>query len=294
MANCRVCSVLEFFNLTLTFEELREGVRNLNGCKAGSLLLHGVSHFVSPDEISVLRFFVDYALYAEAFRRDKGERIFVEFSTTRGECSNFFFFFFFSWPGGESDCKSLSFRVLIPVMSTESPSIWPGIRPRRDVSLNSSSETCLQLAKPWLDKCRTSHMECGHSSKDPLLPTCVINVGSSSTDICLYLTKGETGKYVALSHCWGSQSTLALTTTKDTIEDLTSSIKFDEWSKTFAQVTEVARSLGIQYLWIYSLCIVQDSSEDWSKESQKMGPIYQNAMIILSSDGGRYVRRAIT
>ena len=189
MANCRVCNFLDFFNLDLTSEELREGVRN--GCKACSLLLHGVSHFVSPDEISVLGNFVDYALYAEAFRRDKGERIFVEFSTIRGECSFF--------GGGGSDCKPLSFRVLIQVMSTELPSIWPRIGTGRDVSPNSSSETCLQLAKSWLDKCRTSHVECGHSSKDPLLPTCVINVGNSSTDIRLYLTKGETGKYATQS-----------------------------------------------------------------------------------------------
>ena len=89
------------------------------------------------------------------------------------------------------------------------------------------------------------------------------------------------------SHCWRSQSALASTTTKDTIGDRTSSIKFDEWLKTFAQATEVTKSLGIQYLWINSLCIVQDSSEDWSKESLKMGQIYQNATITLAADAAQ-------
>ena len=35
--------------------------------------------------------------------------------------------------------------------------------------------------------------------------------------------------------------------------------------------------LGIQYLWIDSLCIIQNSKEDWEAESAKMGSVYRNA-----------------
>lgn len=92
---------------------------------------------------------------------------------------------------------------------------------------------------------------------------------------------------MTLSHCWGSQSSHTLTTTKDTIEDRIRSIEFDAGSKTFVQAAEVTRTLGIQYLWIDSLCIIQDSEEDWSRESQKMGDIYHNATVTLSADAAQ-------
>lgn len=50
-----------------------------------------------------------------------------------------------------------------------------------------------------------------------------------------------------------------------------------------------ARKLGISYIWIDSLCIIQDSKEDWLQQSGKMAAIYENATITLAatvSDGG--------
>jgi hypothetical protein len=82
MANCRHCNDLDVYNLKLGFENLRKAVQN--GCSACSMLLQGTTHFVSPDDISELRIFVDYALYVEIIKREKGGRCFLEFSTSQG------------------------------------------------------------------------------------------------------------------------------------------------------------------------------------------------------------------
>ena len=64
---------------------------------------------------------------------------------------------------------------------------------------------------------------------------------------------------------------------------------------TFQHAIQVVRSLGFRYLWIDSLCIVQDSVQDWSSESIKMAQIYENAAITLAavdtddSDSGLFV-----
>jgi hypothetical protein len=50
-----------------------------------------------------------------------------------------------------------------------------------------------------------------------------------------------------------------------------------ELSKTFSDAIDVARSLGKQYIWIDSLYIVQDSTEDWQREARLMERIYENA-----------------
>lgn len=76
----------------------------------------------------------------------------------------------------------------------------------------------------------------------------------------LYISKGEKGSYVALSHCWGGHT--PVTTTKDTLKDHQKTLKFNSNSKTFADAAEVTRSLGLQYLWygIHIIGIMQ--SED--------------------------------
>jgi hypothetical protein len=49
-----------------------------------------------------------------------------------------------------------------------------------------------------------------------------------------------------------------------------------DFPPTIRDAVIVTRRLGVQYLWIVSLCIVQDDLDDWSAESTKMGDVYEN------------------
>lgn len=77
MANCRHCNDLDVYNLKLGFENLRKGVQN--GCSACSMLLQGITHFVSPDDISELRIFVDYASMLRLLSAKKKGDVFLSF-----------------------------------------------------------------------------------------------------------------------------------------------------------------------------------------------------------------------
>ncbi|KAG4433188.1 hypothetical protein IFR05_011323 [Cadophora sp. M221] len=46
---------------------------------------------------------------------------------------------------------------------------------------------------------------------------------------------------------------------------------------------EVAKRLGLRYLWIDSVCIIQDDEEDWERESSKMADVYQNSYITIAA-----------
>ncbi|KAN0077636.1 Heterokaryon incompatibility protein (HET) domain containing protein [Elaphomyces granulatus] len=111
----------------------------------------------------------------------------------------------------------------------------------------------------------------GESREETELPTRVLAVGSPK-DLRLHCSKkDEKGKYIALSHCWGAnQGQLPLRTTKDKLKDYKQHIEFSELPQTFQDAVTVAREIGIEYLWIDSLCIIQDDSGDWKEESQKM------------------------
>ena len=142
----------------------------------------------------------------------------------------------------------------------------------------------MALAKEWLTSCLEKHPICRPPAVTPL-PTRVIDVGDLDIEARLYVTKGESAQYAALSHCWGSR--IPVSTTAVTLEDRLKSIKFDASSKTFAEAVHVTRRLGIRYLWIDSLCIIQKSEDDWATEAGRMSDVFRNATVMLSADAAR-------
>jgi hypothetical protein len=88
--------------------------------------------------------------------------------------------------------------------------------------------------------------------------------------------------YCALSHCWGGASDI-LILKKSNIEELMVKIDSAALAKSFQDAITIAHALGIEYLWIDCLCIIQDSKEDWFRESMRMGHIYEGATCTIMS-----------
>ena len=55
---------------------------------------------------------------------------------------------------------------------------------------------------------------------------------------------------------------------------------------TFQHAIAITRNLGYQYLWIDSLCIIQDSKEDWKAESLDMKRVYQMSALTIGAARG--------
>ncbi|CZR68235.1 uncharacterized protein PAC_18134 [Phialocephala subalpina] len=142
----------------------------------------------------------------------------------------------------------------------------------------------------WLEKC-IQVCEKRHSCAQPglsPLPKRVLDVGQGSVGprkirrLRLHESEGELGSYIALSHCWGFSP--MVTSTKATIHHRRNSIQWEELSKTFQDAVTITRRLGIPYLWIDSLCIIQDDLEDWKEQSSKMLDIYNGAYLTIAAD----------
>lgn len=119
---------------------------------------------------------------------------------------------------------------------------------------NSHSDECLTLAKTWLDDCLHEHSQC-MSHIIPILPRRVIDVKSGGLRLSVP-RDGTRGHWIALGHCWGTGNPFKTTLNK--IESYERGIEWEELPKTFKDAVLVTRALGIQYLWIDSLCIIQD------------------------------------
>jgi hypothetical protein len=91
--------------------------------------------------------------------------------------------------------------------------------------------------------------------------------------------------YLTLSHCWGTKVPKRLL--KENISTMMAQIPFSELSKTFQDAVTFTRNIGHRYIWIDSLCIVQDDVEDWQVESVQMGKVYTMSICNLSATAAK-------
>jgi hypothetical protein len=123
------------------------------------------------------------------------------------------------------------------------------------------------------------------SSRDvPYLPRRVLDVKEQGHN-AIYLRDSSEhpprARYICLSHRWAQS--VPLTTTVETLECRKQSIPLGSLSQTLRDAVSLCRAFGIKYLWIDSLCILQNSTSDWEIESAKMGVYYQNSWLTLAA-----------
>ncbi|KAH7076693.1 heterokaryon incompatibility protein-domain-containing protein [Paraphoma chrysanthemicola] len=144
---------------------------------------------------------------------------------------------------------------------------------------NTGSDSALGFVTAKFKECREHHVQCRRASPDQhFVPKRVIDVSQSQHDwvrVCEREDIQGDLSYATLSHCWGSVQPLKLTT--ETVRQFQQGISIKQLSRTFQHAIEVTRSLSLRFLWIDSLCIVQDNISDWAAEARCMRQIYGNA-----------------
>lgn len=119
----------------------------------------------------------------------------------------------------------------------------------------------------------------------------MVQEGTKTTDppfVRLIQSRDQIGRYCALSHCWGSNIQMRpLRTTHDNLDQHLKGIPFDDLAKTFQDAIMLSIGIGIKYVWIDSLCIVQDDRDDWHQEATDMGRIYRDAALVIAASGAR-------
>lgn len=143
--------------------------------------------------------------------------------------------------------------------------------------------------KTWIQDCRNNHFACCPLANDavPARPTRLVYVGNRRLGELprLVFTHDlpEDVRYAALSYCWGPPSSMRLITTADTLKSRVRGIPWDEVPQTFCDAFLVARMLGLEYIWVDALCIIQQDAQDWQIEAAKMGDIYRRAQITFAA-----------
>jgi hypothetical protein len=140
----------------------------------------------------------------------------------------------------------------------------------------------------WVSDCIAEHtVHCKTSDLENRLPARVIQVFEPEDHERvlaprLVLTAEKKGTYAILSHCWGPDSSKTTRTLLENADDHYKQLDIEKISANFRDAIKIAHGMKIPYLWIDSLCIIQNSRKDWETESSKMAQYYQNAKVTIS------------
>jgi hypothetical protein len=137
----------------------------------------------------------------------------------------------------------------------------------------------------WLNDCISTHVDCPKPLNGPL-PTRVIDVGPPDGSQSPFLSIPSTSKrsldspldarYLALSYCWGVITETGKShflTTAVNLMERRRGFSMDQLPQTIRDAIDITRRLGIRYLWVDALCILQgddlEAHADWQRESSK-------------------------
>lgn len=160
--------------------------------------------------------------------------------------------------------------------------------------LESSESDTLSRLTGWFNECASGHQQCrwhnetgSTEATKPELPTRILDIRCDQGKALVRLIEphGLRADYAALSHRWGPPAKQPLRTTKALLNQHRAGIQLSQLPKTFQDAVSIARAVNLQYIWIDSLCIIQDDLDDWNKEAPRMGQIYSDAEIVIAASG---------
>ncbi|KAK0508141.1 hypothetical protein JMJ35_009225 [Cladonia borealis] len=170
----------------------------------------------------------------------------------------------------------------------------------RRATPNTGSHENMEMIKAWIKHCNDEHPHCKISVQETArLPTRLLQIEKSGKSfkvkLCLSSALSPSTSYATLSHAWGSGSPMKLI--NKNVLRCQQDIPMASLPQTFADAVQLTNTLGLSYLWIDSLCIIQDSTLDWEVESTTMCNVYSGSTInIVASasvdcDGGLFRQR---
>lgn len=150
---------------------------------------------------------------------------------------------------------------------TDPHSLRPTTRAPLRISFQSRLESTTMVRH--LDHCTIYHECSAHFTSQ--LPHRIIDLGPINAGPRPWIriketAPGELGRYAAVSHCWGDSSNV-LKLTSESLPHFANGLPWDHLSPLYQDVISISMQLHIRYIWIDSLCIVQDDLTDRHREA---------------------------
>lgn len=151
-------------------------------------------------------------------------------------------------------------------------------------SASNASKENWEIATVWLERCVSEHEQCSDiQSSISRPPTRLIDVGCGRHASLRLVYPESKVSWIAVSHCWGKNHDQIKKLTKNTLNEMRCGFSEQELPQLFRDCITVTRRLGLRYIWLDSLCIIQDCSEDWSFEAGRMADVYRGSYCTIAA-----------
>jgi len=150
-------------------------------------------------------------------------------------------------------------------------------RPRAQTTTKS-----IDIAREWVQECWSSHEIC-KSRKSVYVPNRLVSTAPGRHHIRTKDDFQANPDYATLSHCWGS--TTFLTLLRENLELFRRQIPADALSQTIQDAMATAYHVGLAWIWVDTLCILQNDEQDWQREAAAMASVYGSSSLNLSAAG---------
>ncbi|KAK1671304.1 hypothetical protein BDP55DRAFT_635951 [Colletotrichum godetiae] len=161
---------------------------------------------------------------------------------------------------------------------------------------HTGSQDAFKKIFTWFDDCVAHHPDCGSGLSIHPMPTRLIDISDRDN---MLLVEGVTKRshYIALSHRWIEASKMPRCVSSN-IGSLKTNVPWSFLTRNFQDTIVFIKDFAswyakghpheepIRYVWIDSLCIVQDSVADWDAESKLMCSVYEGALLTVAAAAG--------
>lgn len=144
--------------------------------------------------------------------------------------------------------------------------------------------------KSKLYNCVKNHTSICGQAGGTTLPRRLLDVGTSDGHVIKLVESYQLGsrlpKYAAVSHRWGDPE-LMFRTLRRNFDDRLQGMDEEGMPKVLQDAIKVTRAIGLRYLWMDTVCLIQDDEADKGKEIPKMGDYYANAFFTIFTSSSR-------
>ncbi|KAI1746742.1 heterokaryon incompatibility protein-domain-containing protein [Xylaria castorea] len=144
------------------------------------------------------------------------------------------------------------------------------------MAIHHGIQSCLRT-------CLSAHHSCREDTEPNWLPTRLVDIHQMALKRSVDIPLEGDRRYIALSHHWGTEPFLKLT--RQNLARLREKVPYKFLRRTFRNAIDAAYDLGVRYLWIDSLCIIQGpkNESEWHQEAGTMASVYRNALLTFAA-----------
>ncbi|KAL1601512.1 hypothetical protein SLS60_006427 [Paraconiothyrium brasiliense] len=168
------------------------------------------------------------------------------------------------------------------------------MQPLRSFGNHTFSEEAQQTIKSWINECDSNHPNCAGRADRGFIPTRLLDLNQHEDRVVLVDSRATNirNQYTTLSYCWGRSRNLTLLA-ENIDQFMHEGVAISSLALTIQDAIKATRMLGVQYIWVDALCILQGSAGDFQFEVSLMLQVYRSSFVNLAASDSTDARDGI-